>query len=182
MAWNAPMTAAANTIWFASQFNRFIRDNLNETAPALATAEGQYFVSNQDAQNSLRARQALVSNITTSQTTTSTSYTSLATTGPKIIAKTGTTAAVFIAAEMSNSTANAACHISFALTDCTFIPASDLWGGIVDGKGANQPERVMAFSWEHNLNPGDNAFTMQYKVSAGTGTFLRRTMVVMPLS
>ena len=45
MAWSAPMTAVANTVFTAAQFNQHVRDNLNETAPAKATASGGYFVA-----------------------------------------------------------------------------------------------------------------------------------------
>lgn len=38
MAWTTPMTAVANAVWTAAQFNSDIRDNLNETGPAKATS------------------------------------------------------------------------------------------------------------------------------------------------
>ena len=45
MAWTAPMTAVANAVFTAAQFNTHVRDNLLETAPAKATTTGGYFVA-----------------------------------------------------------------------------------------------------------------------------------------
>src|SRR5690606_12967068 len=44
MAWSAPMTAVSGSVFTAAQFNQFVRDNLNETAPARATTAGAHFV------------------------------------------------------------------------------------------------------------------------------------------
>ena len=57
MAWSAPMTAVANSTFTAAQFNQYVRDNLNETAPALATAAGSYFAA--DGINSIAERRAV---------------------------------------------------------------------------------------------------------------------------
>ena len=54
MAWSAPMTAVSGSVLTAAQFNTYVRDNLNETAPAKATAAGQIFVST--AANAIAAR------------------------------------------------------------------------------------------------------------------------------
>lgn len=182
MAWNAPMTAAANTVWFASQFNKYIRDNLLETAPAKATAAGQHFVANQKKSNAILARTASQQTVTTSQTTASTSYANLSTVGPTITTATGSTAMIWFAAHMSNNTVDFQTHASVAVSGATNIPASDLWQIRIDGHPANEGGRVASFHWFHNLRAGNNTFTVKYKVGGGTGTFSNRHLAVMPLS
>jgi hypothetical protein len=54
VTWSAPMTAVANSTFTAAQFNQYVRDNLNETAPAKATSAGSYFVA--DGVNSIAER------------------------------------------------------------------------------------------------------------------------------
>src|SRR3546814_19340432 len=75
MAWTAPMTAVANTVFTAAQFNQHVRDNLNETAPAKATAAGGYFVAT--GVNAIAQRIADGNTDTNTGTTTSTTYTDL---------------------------------------------------------------------------------------------------------
>ncbi len=45
MAWTAPITFTSGSVLTAAQLNTYLRDNLNETAPAKFTAAGQLFVS-----------------------------------------------------------------------------------------------------------------------------------------
>lgn len=177
------MTASANGIWFASEYNRFIRDNLKETAPAKATAAGQYFVSSQTTANTIVARTVSTHSITTSQTTTSSDYTDLTTVGPTVLTTTGTTALVFFAVEQGNGTADAMARTSFEVTEASNLPAKDLWSVTTDGKPANQTDRASGYEWVHTLTPGLNRFTMKYRTGGtGTATFLNRHLVVMPLS
>lgn len=183
MAWSAPKTAVDNGIWYAADYNKFIRNNLRETAPAKATAAGQYFVSNQAAVNSIITRSPQSHTVTTSQTSSSTSFANLGTVGPTVTVTTGTVAAVFFACRMQNDTANFQCHASVAITGASNVAAHDNWSFRTDAKDtASQPERGSAFSFQVGLKPGSNVFTMKYKVGGGTGTFSNRHMVVLPLS
>ncbi|GII42264.1 hypothetical protein [Planotetraspora phitsanulokensis] len=45
MAWSAPMTAVANSIFTTAAFNQYVRDNLLETAPAKATTGSRLIVT-----------------------------------------------------------------------------------------------------------------------------------------
>jgi hypothetical protein len=80
MAWSAPMTAVANATFTSAQFNQYVRDNLLECAPAKATTPGRLIVTT--GPNAITERVVTQASISTSETTTSTSYTDLATTGP----------------------------------------------------------------------------------------------------
>ena len=80
MAWTAPRTAVAGATFSAAQFNANVRDNLNETAPAKATAASQLFVST--GPNAIAARVPSTARVDTAESTSSTSYVDLATPGP----------------------------------------------------------------------------------------------------
>ncbi|MFJ9413036.1 hypothetical protein ACIRPT_02580 [Streptomyces sp. NPDC101227] len=173
------MTALDGATFSDVQFNRYIRDNLNECAPAKASAAGQYFVT--DDVNSLAARAPGTAFISTSQTTTSTSYADLATVGPQVTVNCGQNALVFINCEVSHGTANTLASVSFAYSGATAGDASDAIRIMHDGVSA-------ANSWRHSmswrladLNPGSHTFTLKYRVVSGTGTFARRELIVLPL-
>ena len=183
MAWKAPMTAVANSILYASQWNQFVKENLKATAPGKVTAESQYFVSDQFNPNAIVARTATQHTVTTSQTTTSTSFTNLSTVGPTLTVATGKTAMVWFAARLANDTANFQAHASVQVTGASSIPPHDNYGIRLDGQsGTNQAERIMGFFFTCSLNKGNNIFTMKYRVGGGTGTFANRHLIVMPLS
>jgi hypothetical protein len=176
------MTATANTAFTAADFNREIRDNLNCTAPANAGVAGSYFIT--QGVNQITERQFASDTVATSETTTSTSYTDLATVGPEVTVTTNNAALVWFACQLSNGTANTYTAASVAVTGDSNVPASNTWAMYNDGKGtAGQSERAFSVHKFKDLTPGSNTFTMQYRVgtAATTGTFLNRHIVVMPL-
>lgn len=174
------MTAVANTTFTAAQFNTHVRDNLNETAPALATTAGSHFVA--DGVNSIAERLSASDAVLTSQTTTSTSYTNLATIGPTVTVDTGPMAIVIVHGSMENSGAGSA-RMAYNVSGATSLAAADNRGcGIFGGAGINATHSAVALhSGGTALNPGSNTFTAVYRVSSGTGTFLSRRIVVIPL-
>lgn len=180
MAWAAPMTAAANTIFTAPEFNKYVRNNLRETAPSLAESGGQYFVSG--APNAIVARSVASHSISTSQTTTSTSYTDLATVGPTVTVTTGSMAIVWWGAQLQNSLANGFTGITVKVTGASNLSADLPVPLSYDGRTANDPERFFCHRHFPNLTPGENTFTMKYRVLSGTGTFANRHLIVMPLT
>jgi hypothetical protein len=179
VAWSAPMTAVANSVFTAAQFNQFVRDNLNETAPAKATQVSSHFVGN--GLNSIVERVCTVDNIGTGETTTSTSYTDVATVGPTVTLSTGTRAIVFIRCGMDNNTANAGTFMGFEVTGASSLPAADTSAVNFAGIAANQRMRLGSAYMITSLTAGSNTFTAKYKVSAGTGTFITRQLAVFPL-
>lgn len=179
MAWTAPMTAVANSTFTAAQFNANVRDNLNETAPAKATAASQIPVST--GINAITMRSPTSARVDTTQSTTSTSYTNLATPGPAVTVETGPMALVWFAAKISNDTSNSLTKCSVAVTGATSISANDQWMLSTDGHtGDNFNRHSMAHLFT-GLTPGNNTFTIRYAVGSNTGSFRLREILVLPL-
>lgn len=178
MAWSTPLTAVANTTLPAATWNASVRDNLNATAVALASAASQYPVAT--GVNALAMRLVQSNVVATSQTTTSTSYVDLTTVGPTVTATTGTIAVVIFTAAVSNSGVNSATDVSVAVSGATSIAASDAWRTVLDGVTAGNVNRVAGFHTFTTLTAGSNTFTVKYKVGTGTGTFSDRELLVIP--
>jgi hypothetical protein len=176
MAWSAPMTAVASSVFTAAQFNQFVRDNLNETAPAKATTTGAYFtVSNT---NEITERVPAQASALVSETTTSTSFTDLTTPGPEVTVDTGPNALVIVHGSMENSGAGSS-RMAYDVSGASSIAAADNRGiGVFGVAGAGIVASGAAF--HTNLTPGSNTFTAKYRVSSGTGTFTSRRIIVMP--
>lgn len=170
------MTAVANSVFTAAQFNQFVRDNLNETAAAKATMVSSIFVGN--GLNSIVERLPQVSNVGNSETSASTSYTDLATLGPEVTTTTGTRALVFLHTAMEN-TAAAGTFMSFEVSGASSIAAADSAAINISGLAAER-WRLGAGVMVTTLTAGSNTFTAKYKVTSGTGTWLTRQLSVIP--
>jgi hypothetical protein len=179
VAWSTPLTAVANSALTAAQWNASVRDNLLGSTQALATTAGQLFVST--GVNAIAARSPAQADVTTSETTTSSSFTDLTTTGPAVTATTGTRALVFITCQMNNSTAN------FSVVGCEVTGASssspdDSRSLVQDSTAGNfEDVRATATHLYTGLTAGSNTFTLKYRVGGGTGQFQRRSITVIPL-
>ena len=177
MAWSAPMTAVSGSVFTAAQFNTYVRDNLNETAPAKATAAGQIFVST--AASAIAARTVNADFIATQETTTSTSYTDLATSGPSVTATTSASAIVAIYCNQSTSGGTAA-WMSYAISGATSAASDDNRAVQLQSTGGQRCGGT--FFHSSILNPGTNTFKAEYRVStSGTGTFSVRRLMVIPM-
>lgn len=176
MAWSTPLTAVASTALTAAQWNASVRDNLLTTAPALATTAGSIFAVT--GTNAIAQRTPNAATVGTSQTTTSTSYTNLATVGPAVTVTTGTSALVLWGCEMSNSTTGISVAMGFAVSGASSVAATDAncqkWTAT-----ANYPLQASRVVLQ-SLVAGSNTFTGQYRVDANTGTFSQRTINVIP--
>lgn len=179
MAWSAPMTAVAGATFTAAQFNQYVRDNLNSTAPALATAASQIFVST--GANAITTRTPSTATIVTAENTASTSYTDLATAGPIISVATGTIAVVLFAASLTNGTANSMTVASVEVSGASSVSASDNWMIQADGLPASQFNRFGVTHVFTGLTAGTNTFKMKYRCGSGTGMFQFREINVIPL-
>ncbi len=118
--------------------------------------------------------------VDTSETTTSTTYADLATVGPTVTMNTGDRTEVWVAAScrLSNSGAGAICRMSVAVSGATTVAANDLRSLIYVSPAANnihQGSTVFKFT---GLTAGSNTFTNKYNVSATTGTFVARKIIV----
>lgn len=186
MAWTAPMTAAANSQFDASQFNTHVRDNLLETEPAKASGTDKYFVST--GLNAITVREPSSHVINTMQTTSSTSYIDLSTVGPTVTATTGVQALVLWSCGMACTSADTAMAVSISLngagpsdTYAIFTDGMAAWGN--PNEPADQHNRRQSVKLFTGLTPGSNTFTMQYKMGSGggTGRFRNRELIVYPL-
>jgi hypothetical protein len=179
MAWTSPMTASSGSVFTASQFNTNVRDNLNQTGPALVSAAGQILVST--AANTLAARQFSSSYVPAAEAGAGTALGgNLPTGGPAVTVTTGIMALVAMYAQMFNSVAADAVYTTYAVTGATTIVDTfdRCIGGVV---GSNPGMLAGAAFLQTGLTPGSNTFTMHYAVAAGTGTWTARRMFVMPL-
>jgi len=124
--------------------------------------------------------------VATSQTSTSTSYTDLATAGPAATVTIGRSgmALVFLSAELRGSTfaSGYSTYYAFAVSGASTVAAVDSmsirWQPAVNA-GLNQCGNNFLVT---GLTPGSNTFTAKYKVDgAYTGTWVERRIAVLPL-
>lgn len=174
------MTAVANETWTSGDFNTYIRDNLLTTAPGIASGADKFILSS--GANALMEREWKWDEVTTSQQTSSTSYTNLATTGPTVTVTTGTKALVLWHVRAQNSSANQIAYAGITVSGASSkVPAGETVS-FLDSLGANQPF-THGGAWLYtDLTAGSNTFTVQYRVSSGTGTFAYRSLFVLPFS
>ncbi|MDX3311597.1 hypothetical protein P1S61_21535 [Streptomyces sp. ME08-AFT2] len=165
----------SNSVFTAAQYNQFVRDNSNETAPAKATTAGSHFAGT--GLNSIAERTSAAAIVATSQTTTSTSYTDLATVGPAVTVTTGPLAWVHLYNSNVNTT-SVSSLMSFEVSGASSIPAADNQSiGIAGTAGSREGAAFLLTT----LTPGSNTFTCKYRVGSGTGTYADRRIAVLPL-
>lgn len=184
MAWTTPMTAVANAIFTAAQYNTYVRDNLNQTMVAKATAAGQYFVSDGSHSVSPRTPSGIaVTNTVQTVVTTSGVWSNL-TGGALNSVTTGTDVLVHLSAWLRMSSADIAGQISFAVTGATSLTPDDHNNRICwDGTNTVQQTRMGSWGRLSNLTAGSNNFVMQG--TSGTGVTLTYNMLhifVIPLN
>lgn len=181
MAWTSPITFVAQEILTSAQLNTYLRDNLNETAPAKATTSGSIFVGT--GANAIAERIPAGATVSTSQTTSSTSFVDLTTVGPSVTMTTGTKAIISIYAGIAIDTSNNQAEVGYAVSGATTIAASSARCLQIDGEPAGDELRMSAVFFESGLTGGSNTFTMKYRVATGAtvGTFVDRHIVVIPL-
>lgn len=187
MAWSNPKTHAAADDITAAMLNQEIRDNLNETAPGIATGGGKLIVT--DAANSIVERTPAQDVDNGNATGTNTSYLSLANlTGGtpfggevEVAVTTGLTAIVFWAAQIQTTTAGANVLVSFAVSGATTIAANDNYALQYESGAASDLAQFSTFFFRSALTAGSNTFTLEARVSAGTMTIGEPRILVIPL-
>lgn len=178
MAWSTPLTAAANAPLTATQWNASVRDNLLETAPAKASTAGRIIVTT--GANTIAERVITQATVDTVETSASTAYTDLGTNGPAVTLTTGTRSLVLINAQIAN-TITASSYAAFDVTGASSLSPTDLKAVIFDPPTAGGSIRGAMCDLRTNLTSGSNTFTMRYRVNGGTGTFWKRSIIVMGL-
>jgi len=179
MTWTAPKTFTANSTLTAADLNTYLRDNSLETVPAIATTPGAIYVS--DGLNSVAERIPAQAYIATSEGTTSSTYTNLATVGPVVTVSTGTRALVFLYANISNSSASTGSIMSYQISSATSVAPDPSTSLIIQSTSGNR----VSFTILHTgLTAGSNVFTAKYRTvtaTTTTATFADRRMAVIPL-
>lgn len=151
------------------------------TAPALATTTGSIFAVS--ATNTIAQRTPdTAAQVGAAETTTSTSYTSTlsggaGTLGPTLTLTTGVRSLIAFHTRQSTSVGGTNVWTSVAISGATTIAANDNWAMSYDLTG----QHYFGITYlEKNLTAGSNTFTMQYRVTGGTGTFANRRLNVVP--
>jgi hypothetical protein len=178
VTWTGPITWTTNQTVTAAQLNSQIRDNMLLTPAALATTANSIFVGT--GANAIAERFIQDQVIDTTETTTSTTFTNLATDGPSVTMTTGTKALVWTNCQIGNSGASTSA-VSFEITGASSVAVSDARAILKDGGAGAQLDRYGVTSLMATT-AGSNTFHMQYRVSsASTGTFIKRRIIVMGL-
>lgn len=124
---------------------------------------------------------AVEASVLTAETTSSTSYTDLATVGPSTgsITSVGTKALVMISAgAFTNSAVNIGHAMSFVVSGATTLAASDVYARIDTCDNAGFGMNVTSYAYI-TITPGVNNYTAKYKLSgATTSTFNNRRIWV----
>lgn len=177
MTWTAPMTAVASSVFSANQFNTHIRDNLSETAVAQAFTAGDHFVVT--GTNSIVPRTITGASVATTETSTTASYTDLATGGPAVSVDCGAKALVLWESLISYTGTDFAA-VSYAVSGSTSIAASHSRAIMRDGRTSGFPIMIGGSHLETALTPGTNTFTLKYWSNGSTATFQHRYITVIP--
>ena len=130
--------------------------------------------------------ESATASVATSQTTSSTSYTDLTTSGPEITMTTGTKALVIVTARASGSSVGGNFnYMSYAVSGATTTSASDTVGfaATIDGNTGNGSTRASSASLA-TLTAGSNVFTAKYRAgnASSSATFADRSIFVMNLA
>lgn len=176
------MTAVSNSVFTAAQFNQYVRDNLNQTAPALATTTSSYFAT--VAANQIAERIAGQAIVVAAETTTSTSYGNLTTPGPAVTVASGVNALVCIYADVSCNTAGTVAYAGYTVSGASSIGAADS-RALAYATGSTAAASFLIASFVHlenGLTAGNNTFTTVYRVGSGggTGSWSNRCLTVLP--
>lgn len=179
MAWVVPPTFVANATLTAADLNSSLRDCMNETMPAKALTPGGYFVTT--GPNAIVERTIGQAVVSTSQTRTLTTFGDLTTVGPSVTFTCGTASKVLfvVTAQISSNTTSEYAIVSYSISGATTLSASDDYALTLESGGSSQHMASSHISWQ-TLNSGSHTATLKYRVTAGTGTFLRRRLLVWP--
>lgn len=163
MSWTAPRTYVTGEILTAAIFNTDHRDNLLDLD-----------------------RRATVANaiVATSQTTTSTSFTDLATAGPAVTVTVGGAgkALVGLSASVANTVSGADSVMGFAISGATTQAAqNDRTLAYPAESASGNTFQATFIMMQDGLSAGSTTFTAKYRVTGGTGSWVDRRILVSPL-
>lgn len=116
--------------------------------------------------------------VATSQTTTSTTYTDLATSGPAVTVTIGANGVALVSVSCNISNNVNLAYMSFAVSGASTVAAADsLCISSTTSFGDYKGNTFLVTG----LTPGSTTFTAKYRASANTSTFVDRRIAVVPL-
>lgn len=187
MAWTAPKIFLDSSVLTASDMNKYVRDNFMELAPAKATIEGSYFLS--DGPNKIVERLMTTDNIVTADwelndSTGTFAYTDLDTPGPIVTVETGFSAMVIMTMDARNVVdANVGrAWASFSISGATTkgFTSDDNDEALIIGSTPGSSTRASKVVFIEGLTPGENTFRMQYRTTENNTEINYRHMNVIP--
>jgi hypothetical protein len=122
--------------------------------------------------------------VATSQSTTSTTYTDLATAGPSVTLTTGTKALVIVTSYVNASGTFNSAFVGFAVSGATTIASADATALNINVDNSMGIRIRASMASLVTLTAGSNTFTLKYKITnSGTNaTFADRNIFVMNLA
>lgn len=170
------MTAVAGSVFTAAQFNTHLRDNLNECPTAKATTPGAYFSVSDT--NQIVQRLWSDSIVEAAESTTSTTYGDLTTTGPTVTVTSGPTLFICTTADLVCNTAGQTARTTFNVSGASTIAENDI-RALKNTSTGNLRATVTTVM---SVTPGVNTVKMVYRTSGtSTSTFSNRRLIVVPL-
>lgn len=183
MAWTAPMTAVAGTLFPAADFNTFVRDNMAQTAPEKATTPGSIFAVTGENEIEERTPGAYTDFEKVSFTSAAFGDPDTGSPGPSVTVTSGVHAIVGYRAFLHVPSTAARVEASYAISGATTRAA--LGNRAVGYSTSNSADglnlRAGGVDIASDLTPGVNTFTMKYSVSSSTGVAASRRIWVLPL-
>lgn len=185
MVWTAPMTFVDDSALTAAQLNTHLRDNLSEQSVSKASSPGSYFTTTSPNQITERAWFSQQQNVI-HETYSNSTYGDLRTYGPEVRLYTDRRALVFLSAAFNaQASVSHIAYVSFEVSGATTIDPSDSNAIGVSQQGTSTQDasdiRSTTMVPLDNLEPGENVFTMKYRVMDGGGVaFRNQEIMVIP--
>ncbi len=145
---------------------------------------GTSALANQSVTSNKLSTGAQYATVATSQTTTSASYTDLATVGPICTVTIGVNGMAWVqmSADAQNNTANSYSVIAFDISGATTRAPAPPYESFYQHYSSNTEIKLSYGVLVTGLTPGITTFTLKYKiVTASTSTFQARELSVLPL-
>jgi hypothetical protein len=179
MAWSTNKTWSPGEDLTASLMNQYVRDQLDETAPAIATAAGRLIVT--DGVNSIVERLPSPGYIATAETTSSASFVDLPSLGPQVTVTTGTLVLIAISVRCSNSVSGGGAIAGVNISGATTASAATTEAYWATSSAANDDYQG-SYVYLRAVTAGSNTFKLKYAAPSAVGiaTFRDRRLAVIP--
>ena len=180
MAWSTNKTWSPGEDLTAALLNTYLRDQFDETAPAIATTAGRMIVT--DGANSIAERVPDTATVATQEGTAATSFTDLTTAGPAVTATTGTRALVIVSCLLQSQYAGHLSYMGVAVSGASTAAPADSHALMYESGDPNDRLMASRVHLHTGLTAGSNTFTAKYKSGNGTSiaTFSNRYIIVIP--